>query len=238
MINKIKNKITYKIPKADKQLTIGRLKDVYNKKSINIIDKKSTRILIIDDEGYDEEPLKQLGYLDIEKEYKFTKMSNYEKYDVIFCDINNVATKFANQGAELAKQIKETYPEKCVVIFTGNLQNISIANKYKDYVDEMIEKNADPSELARIINKHIEKRWNPIVYWENIEKEMRNNKISNKEIGIIEHFYVKSIVNKFNYINDDMYLQNKKEFPTKEIIEFITTIGQMIVAYLTIKGGT
>lgn len=238
MISDIRKKIIYRIPSANKQLTIGLLKDKYsNQKNVDIIDKKSISILIIDDEGYDEKPLKRLGYIDIEKEYEFSNISNYKKYDVIFCDINNVATDFANQGAELAKQIKETYPEKCVVIFTGNPQNVNLSKKYKDCVDDIIEKNADPSELAKIINNYIQRKWNPILYWENMEKEMRKNKVSNKEVGIIEHFYVKSILDKRNYINNDLFECNKNEFSTKEIIEFMLAIGSTIVTLISMGVG-
>lgn len=170
MVRKMKEYKKYKIPPQDKQLTINSLKDsVLNIKKIDLEDKKNVSILIIDDEGYDIDILSNLGYLDIDKQLAHTKISDYSRYDVIFCDINNIANEFPKQGADLAKQIKETYPEKTVVIFTGCDQNINISS-YKDYVDYLIEKNADPIELVNIINRHIERKYNPIVYWENIEK--------------------------------------------------------------------
>ena len=44
--------------------------------------------MFIDDEGFDIEPLKRIGFLDVSKQYEYTQIDDYEKYDIIFCDIN------------------------------------------------------------------------------------------------------------------------------------------------------
>ncbi len=237
IVEQILKKNQYKLPKPNDQLTINKLRDYMSGfKSINLVDKKNVKILIIDDEGFDEAPLKKLGYLDIDKIYEHSKIGDYTNYDVIFCDINNVAIEFNNQGAELANQIKEEYPDKCVVIFTGNPQNISIANEYKFKVDDMIEKNADASQFAKIINEHIEKKYNPVLCWKFVEKEMHKKGITNKEIAIIEHFYVKSIIDRYNYFNKDMIEYNKNNLFTKDVLSFVTTVGEMVVVILEIIG--
>ena len=45
-------------------------------KSVTIRDKKNIKILIIDDEGFDDEVLKSLGYLDIDIKEKYEKLSD------------------------------------------------------------------------------------------------------------------------------------------------------------------
>ena len=56
----------------DELLTIDDLKDRNIKLgSITMKDKKNVKVLFVDDEGYDTELLKNLGYLDVQKLYKY-----------------------------------------------------------------------------------------------------------------------------------------------------------------------
>lgn len=69
-------------------------------------------------------------------------MYEYAIYDIIFCDVNGIAVEVdpVLQGAMLVKKIKETYPDKFVVIFCAKKHSLEI-NKLYDYVDDIIPKN-------------------------------------------------------------------------------------------------
>ena len=69
---------------------------------VNMLDKKSVKIVFVDDEGYDIDTIKSLGYKDIDKMFKFNDLSDFFKYDIIFCDVNGIAKNLdpVFQGAE------------------------------------------------------------------------------------------------------------------------------------------
>ena len=236
MINKIKNYIKelkeynkYKLPLADKQLTIKHLEANISKyEKIDIAKRKSIRVAFVDDEGYDLDQIKKAGYVDSHVINNYNKMSDFEQYDVIFCDINGVAKEFdpENQGAGLAKEIKNCYPEKMVNIFSSRKQNLKITS-YTKYVDNIIPKNSSPSTIVNIIDEYINNKYDPIAYWINKEKYMRNEKISNNVIGIVEHYYVLSILNDRDLI-DDVLLKYRKKFPIEDSIEVIEEMGKEI----------
>ena len=104
-------KLFQKKKRVNDLLTIEILEKSRDKiKNVSIRDKKNIRIVIIDDEGFDDEVLKNLGYLDIDVKLKYEKLSDYEIYDIVFCDINGIAKEVDQtyQGAALAKLIKKT----------------------------------------------------------------------------------------------------------------------------------
>ena len=162
---------------------------------VNMLDKKSVKIVFVDDEGYDIETIQGLGYKDIDKMFEYKDLSDFQKYDVIFCDVNGIAVNLDPefQGAELAKQIKLAYPNKMVVIYSSKNQVINIT-KYSQYVDYMIEKNTKPVIIAEYINKYIEKLNNPKTYWNDLKAKMKRMGIENSTIDVIEQYYAKSIV--------------------------------------------
>lgn len=219
----------------DELLTIDDLKDRNIKLgSITMKDKKNVKVLFVDDEGYDTELLQNLGYLDVQKLYKYDKMDDFEKYDTIFCDINGIAKDLdpVYQGAALAKLIKQTYPEKIVVIFSAKEQFLTF-NKYYDFVDDVIFKNLPPADLASKIDQYINKMINPIDFWNNIKNQLLKQGIRVKDISRLEHYYVKSIIDKKSYIS------NIEELGKEEILSTATTIINAITAaiqlYVTVK---
>lgn len=231
-------KLLKKKTSVDELLTIDELKSRNIKLgSITMKNKKNVKILFVDDDGYDTELLQNLGYLDIQKMYKYDKedkMDNFEKYDIIFCDINGIAKDLdpVYQGAALAKLIKQTYPEKVVVIFSAKQQYLTF-KPYYDYVDDVIYKNLPPAELANKIDKYINQMIDPIDFWNNIKHQLIKQNIHVKDVSRLEHYYVKSIIDKKSYTNDI------KEIGEEEVLSAVTTIINAITAaielYVAVK---
>lgn len=177
-------------------MTLDDLEKARDKiKTVSIREKKNVRIVIVDDEGFDDDVLKSLGYLDIEIKLKYEKLSDYENYDIIFCDINGIAKEIdpVYQGAALAKQIKKTYPSKMVIIFSSKEQSLDFY-KFKNDVDEIIPKNTKNSEIAEIIDKCIEIINDPIERWKNFRKKLSEQGTSPKDIALLEDCYVRGIL--------------------------------------------
>lgn len=183
--------------KVNELYTIEDLENSRDKiKSVTIREKKNIRIIIIDDEGFDDEVLKSLGYLDIEIKEKYGKLSDYENYDIIFCDINGIARDIdpVYQGAALAKLIKKTYPSKIVIIFSSKDQSLDFY-KFSPAVDNIIPKNLKNAEIAEIIDKYIETINDPVESWKNYRKKISEQGTAPKNIALLEDCYVRGILN-------------------------------------------
>lgn len=201
-------------------------------KNVTIRDKKNIRIIIVDDEGFDDEVLKSLGYLDIEVKDKYEKLSDYENYDIIFCDINGIARDIDEvyQGAALAKLIKKTYPSKIVIIFSSKDQSLDFYKFSKD-VDNIIPKNLKNSEIAEIIDKYIEIINDPIESWKNYRNKISEQGTSPKNVALLEDCYVRAILK-----NEDTtkLMEDIKSGITSSVVGFIIDcIIEVVKAYIT-----
>lgn len=238
MINLLKKKksnvlddvITYTIDDLKKEKHNNNLKS-----DLKILNKSEVSVLIIDDNGYDIEPLKQLGYRDVEISYDFEEMIKLKKYNIIFCDINEVASKIypIGQGAQLASKIKKEYPEKMVIIFSAQSQKLSFS-KYYNSVDKVIDKLADYETISEIIDEYIETQNDPIKYWEAMKKQMLKQNISTLQIAKMEHYYVKSFLQKNNCLKEYISYISSNELGT--ILSFAQIIISSIDLFLKIIG--
>ena len=75
-VNKINESDFYNIKYLEK------FKSDFSK--ISLKDKKNVSILFIDDLGFDVEPLKQLGYKDVDVLLEFNDIKSVQPYDIIF----------------------------------------------------------------------------------------------------------------------------------------------------------
>lgn len=197
-------------PSYKKTLTIEELKvRNINIKNISMKDKKNVKILIIDDQGFDTTRLERLGYIDIRKVDSFSRMEDLEIYDIILCDINGVAKDIdiVYQGAALAKMIKETYPTKIVVIFSAKPQKANFFKYFQD-VDDFMVKNIQISDLSEKLNKYILKLNNPIEIWESTKERLNKHHIASKTIALMEHYYVKSIIDNKDYSDQMIHIES------------------------------
>ena len=73
---------------AGEMKKLGEYAQKYGKKALVLITesgyKRIEDVLKVGFEGYDIEPLKKIGFLDVSKQYEYTKIDDYEKYDIIF----------------------------------------------------------------------------------------------------------------------------------------------------------
>lgn len=223
--------------KTSKMLTIDYLEN--NRTTIDNVslkDRKNIKILFIDDEGFDIEPLKKIGFLDVNKVYEYTKIEDYEKYDIIFCDINGIGKEINEkyQGAALAIIIKRTYPDKIVIIFSAKQQYLDM-HEYSKYVDEIKAKNIQISDLAALLDKYIKKLSDPVEYWKEARRKLLSQGVSTKTVSELEHYYVKSFKDKKGYINDIKKISNN--ISVSDGIAIINGIVEAISVYLNIKSG-
>ena len=220
--------------KVNDLYTIEDLEKARDKiKSVSIREKKNFRIVIIDDEGFDDEVLKSLGYLDIDIKEKYEKISDYENYDIIFCDINGIARDLdpTYQGAALAKLIKKTYPSKIVIIFSSKDQSLDFY-KFSNDVDDIIPKNLKNAEIAEIIDKYIEVFNDPIERWKNFRRKILEQGTTPKSVALLEDCYVRGIL---NHDDTTKNMEEKKSGIKSSIVGFIIDSAIEIVKAYVLK---
>lgn len=194
--------------------------------------KARTSILIIDDEGFNTDTLKSIGYTNIHKKFKHDNINDYQTYNIILCDINNIARELDEkyQGAALAKTIKDEYPDKIVVIYSSQAQSAELNKFYKE-VDDVINKDISPMELHQKLDNYIEILNNPIYYWRNARKALLNKDISPINISLLEHYYVLSILEKDIYRKEINQIKN--EISIVDVANMISSILNVLAAIIS-----
>ena len=184
--------------------------------NVSLKERKNIKILFVDDEGYDIEPLKKIGFLDVSKQYEYTKID--DKY----------------QGAALAKIIKNTYPNKVVIIFSAKQQYLDM-HEFSKFADEIIAKNIQISDLTDLIDKYIKKLSDPVEYWKETRRKLLSQGVSTKTVCELEHYYVKSFKNKKGYIDDIRKVS--KDINISDGITIINGVIEVIKLYINSKNG-
>ena len=120
--------------------------------------KNTTQILFIDDEDFSVlKMLKKAGWKNVKKKQDVCDLDDIDvrNADIIFVDIKGVGMSlgFKNQGAGLAAAIKQRYPNKGVVIYSGTHEH-DIFDLDLDKVDAKLPKNAEPVQFMYLIEQY------------------------------------------------------------------------------------
>jgi hypothetical protein len=120
------------------------------KKRLNILfiddDTKFQIVSIIKDSGW----TKTKSIVDI----KNISLKDVKQADVYFVDINGVGKllNLKDEGLDLALMLKESYPEKKVIIYSASKKSNSF-HKAWEIADHKLEKNALPNQFTGVIEK-------------------------------------------------------------------------------------
>ena len=169
------------------------------------IDRKNVKICVIDDEGFDIEKIHSLGYIQIERKLRFENIEDYEKYDIVLCDIEGVGSELdpTKQGLAVAEQIKTFYPEKIVIIYSG--KNVESYGELPKNIDGVLDKVESTTELIKKLEAYYKDSIDPITVWEKTRKQMIEAGIAIKTIAILEDKYCCSVLGKEDYLQFDEY---------------------------------
>jgi hypothetical protein len=122
------------------------------------VQKDLTQILFIDDEDFSVlKMLKRAGWKNVKKKSDICDLDDVDvrNADIIFVDIKGVGMSlgFKNQGAGLAAAIKQRYPNKGVVIYSGTHEH-DIFDLALDQVNARLPKNAEPVQFMYLIEQY------------------------------------------------------------------------------------
>ena len=127
------------------------------------IDKKAkTHILFVDDEDFTVvKLLKNAGWGNTKLKRKISNVDDPEIIDahIIFVDIVGVCGDlFKDEGLGLARALKEKYPEKKIIIYSGETQGDRFDRTLR-MVDECLPKNAEFYQFLSLVDQFANEIW-------------------------------------------------------------------------------
>lgn len=159
--------------------------------------KRVTDILIIDDDPFTyEEALKKNEFM-IDYKPDIQSLKELEAYSIILCDISGVG-KFLEsefEGAYLVQQIKEKYPHKTVIIYSGNVFPTTY-KEFLDYADYTLSKGVTLEKWNSLLTQIVKDRADPAKQWIKIRNALLDAKLSIVAIAKLESKYVRAIKDK------------------------------------------
>ena len=164
------------------------------------VNRNNIKICVIDDEGFDINKVHSLGYIQIERKLRFENIGDFEKYDIVLCDIEGVGNEFdpGRQGLAVAEQIKSFYPEKIVLIYSG--KNVESYGELPTNIDGVLSKVEATTELVNKLDAYYKESIDPIIVWKKTRKQMITSGIATKTIAIVEDQYCNSMLEKKDYL--------------------------------------
>ncbi len=156
--------------------------------------KRATDILVIDDDPFTYIDILQANDFRIKQKTDIDAIGDVERFDIILCDVKGVGkflcSKF--EGAYLVQQIKETYPNKIVVIYTGNPYDASY-QKYIQYADYTMEKGTPQEDWTALLTDILRKNANPVQQWKKTRSQLLDAGVSIVDVAKYEDKYVSAI---------------------------------------------
>ena len=190
-------------------------------------DRKNIKIAVIDDKrDFFKDDFEKTGFIDITINESFDGPKQYEPFDLILCDIDGVAIEKNDktQGVSVAKTLKQMYPNKIIVLYSGRRPE-EFDREYYKYVDDYFNKSLSATELADKIADLCKIFWDPREAWMWTRKQLVKNGQSTKSIAWLEDSYVNSFLKRENKVDEELLRKIKigTQFASL-LIRVITTI--------------
>ena len=166
-------------------------------------DREKVRIAVIDDKrDFFRDDFIKTGFVNVTINDTFENPKQYESFDIILCDIDGVSIEKTDkrQGIAVAKTLKQVYPQKLIILYSGNRPEEFDPMYYK-YVDDYYNKSLSSGELADRIAEKCNILWDPREAWLWTRKQLLENEQSTKSIAWLEDAYVRSFFERKNYLD-------------------------------------
>lgn len=203
------------IPKTlNSYSSVLELRD-YSKNQKTSLTKKairsSVKIAIIDDEKFKAHGnLTTYGY-EIREIPDIRNLDEIHEFDVVLCDLMGVGNNFDHSigGASIIREIKENYPTKYVIAYTGARANSAEANAAKEYADDFLKKDAEITKWVERLDDAIDIASNPYERWLLTRQGLIDEEVDIRRIIELEDAYVASIKSRdTSFANLNSVLEN------------------------------
>ncbi len=157
--------------------------------------RSSVQIAIIDDEKFKAHAnLTNYGYK-IQELPDIHSLDQVSKFDVILCDLMGVGHNFdrAIGGASIIKEIKENFPTKFVIAYTGARANTAEANAAKEFADGFLKKDVEITKWVTKLDDAIDFTSDPYKRWLVTRQGLIDQEVDLRRIVELESAYVEAI---------------------------------------------
>lgn len=191
------------------------------------IPRDQIKVCVIDDEGFDMNTLYDLGYKNIRRKLQFENMDEYQDFDIILCDVEGIGVSVdaEKQGLAVAEQIKNVYPEKVILLYSG--KNIETFGEMPSNLDGYLRKQSSMSELAKSLDEIYAHSINPVNVWGKTRDEMLQNNISTKTIAFLEDRFCRALLEKDDYLFS-VTKEERDVFSAENIDKYIDILVKII----------
>ncbi|HMG16869.1 MAG TPA: hypothetical protein VK590_15540 [Saprospiraceae bacterium] len=210
-----------------KNYTIKDLQEIITLIGVN---RDNFRIAIIDDQ--------KIGLIKSLRQHSyridhFNDVINFDvlaKYDIIICDIQGVGKSLGSkyEGGHLIKEIRNFYPLKYIIAFSGKSFDVSY-NKFFRLCDDVMGKYVDVTSWTMCLDMAMKNINNPIYIWNKTRHLLLKGNIDIDTISKVEKGYIKAIIKRdikyFNFLS-------AKENSLGNSIAIIDAIGTYIQVIL------
>jgi hypothetical protein len=160
--------------------------------------RAAVRIAVVDDEPFAPQAnLQSYGYV-ISPIGDIKNLDEVSGFHMVLCDVMGVGRHFDTklQGASLIGEIKNAYPEKIVVAYTGAALNDRAARLASERADRTIKKDVDVEEWTAHLDDLAKEAVDPFVIWNKVRARFVQLNVDTKDILVIEDAYVRAILQK------------------------------------------
>jgi hypothetical protein len=119
------------------------------------------------------------------------------RFQIFLCDLNGVGISLSPtlQGAHIISELKNNYPEKVVIAYTGGGGPSGMLEKSIEYSDYNLAKDANVEEWQRILDLAINDLANPVIVWKKLRHRLLDAGLTPYKLALVEDIFVKTSVN-------------------------------------------
>jgi hypothetical protein len=150
-------------------------------------------IVVVDDQPFD--PANNLRH----NHYLINHLSDIQNIDevktfpIVLCDLQGVGSKLHAelQGAHLIREIKQHFPEKIVIAYTGIGRNNLMSRAAQQSADTFLKKDADLDEWIDALDGAIRNVTDPVYMWKRFRKRLLDAGMTPFELTRLEDSFVR-----------------------------------------------
>lgn len=157
--------------------------------------RESAPIVVIDDQAFEPAANLRNNHYNINHMSDVQNINQVMSYPIVLCDLQGVAGQLhaSLQGAHVIKEIKEHYPQKIVIAYTGGARTSQMARAAQQYADTFLKKDASLDEWIEALDSAIEKVTDPIHMWKQFRKRLLDTGVTPVQLVQLEDAYVRGL---------------------------------------------
>lgn len=158
--------------------------------------RESVQMVVIDDQPFEPATNLSNNHYKINHLTDVHSVSSIASYPIVLCDLQGVGTQLNTdmQGAHLIREIKNNFPEKIVIAYTGGARSSAMAKAAQTHADAFLKKDADIDEWVEALDAAINKVVDPLHTWREYRKRLLDAgatpfQVTQLEDAFVENFW-------------------------------------------------